>query len=554
MVVTACGNSKGGGNTGAKGVKVSGKAGGTLSVLMVADFEHLDPSRNYVSTALNFSRLLYRTLTTYGAVAGPKGLEIVPDLATNLGEASDGGKTWTFHLKNGLKYEDGTAITTQDIKYGVERSFSDLLPEGPQYAKQFLIGGDTYAGPYKDGGKGLASIETPDAKTIVFKLKAPHGDFNFTTALPTFSPVPKVKDTGVNYDKHVFSSGPYKISEYKLGKDMKLVRNPNWDAKTDPVRAALPDNINVTFGVDPGVIDQRILADNGPDKNAVTLDTSIQPETVSKVLAGTQYSSRTVGGYTGFLRYIAINTSKAPFDNAKVRQAITYCTNKEAQQTARGGRLAGGDITQQILVPTVKGYEEYDPLGLKATPQGDPVKGKQMLIDAGVKLPLKMTFQANDTGKGVKQATAFQAALKRCNVNVTVSNLPSATYYTTIGKPKDEANAVIAGWGPDWPSASTVIPPLFDSRQIKPAGNQIFSLFKGTEADALDKEMDVAAADANIASATTKWTALDKKITDLALFIPLLTDKAQYIWGSNVKNVFIHAFFGDPDMAAVGVL
>ena len=528
-------------------------AGGSLNVLMVSDFDHLDPARNYVSQALNFSRLLYRTLTTYKSVAGGSGLDLVPDLATNLGEPSNNGKTWTFHLKKGLKYEDGTTITSQDIKYNVERSFSDLLPEGPQYARQFLVGGDSYPGPYKDGGQGLASIVTPDATTIIFQLKSPHGDFNYTTALPTFSPVPKAMDTGVNYDKHVFSSGPYKIESYVAAKQMILVRNGFWSRETDTARAALPDTVNVTFGLDPSIIDQRILASTGPDSRAVQLDTSIQPENVAKVIGSSQYASRTVGGSTGFLRYIAINTSHKPFDNLKVRQAISYCTDKQAQQTARGGHLVGGDITQQILVPSVKGYQKYDPLGLDSTPQGDPAKGKALLAQSGVKLPLNMTFQANDTGKGVKQATAFQAAMKRCGINVTVNNLPATSYYSTVGQPNHEADALIAGWGPDWPSASTVIPPLFDSRQIKPAGNQIFSMYQGADASALDRQMDDPSSDPSLASATAKWTALDHAITDRALFVPLLSDKAQYIWGNAVRHAYIHAFFGDLDMVALGV-
>ena len=135
--------------------------GGTLKHLDVSDFEHLDPQRNYVSNALNAGRLIYRTLTTFPSKPGEEGNKIVPDMATDLGTPSEGGKVWTFTLKDNLKYEDGTPIVAADIKYGVERSFSDQLPEGPQYAKQYLEGGADYKGPYVDD-KGLASIETPD--------------------------------------------------------------------------------------------------------------------------------------------------------------------------------------------------------------------------------------------------------------------------------------------------------------------------------------------------------------------------------------------------------
>ncbi|MGZ4632790.1 MAG: ABC transporter substrate-binding protein, partial [Actinomycetes bacterium] len=267
-LVAACGGN--GASDGGKGdAAASGAKGGTLNILMIADFEHLDPQRNYVTQALNFgSRLLYRSLTGYKSVPGPDGSTLVPDLATDLGKPSDGNKTWTFTLKDGVKFEDGSPITCADVKYGVERSMSDQITAGPQYAKQYLVGGDAYKGPYKDGGKGLDSIQCTDEKTIVFTLNKAIGDFNYTTSLPTFAPVPKAKDTNVKYDDHPVSSGPYKIESYQRDKQLTLVRNESWDPKTDTIRKAYPDKIVTTFGLDPAVIDQRLIADAPADQTA----------------------------------------------------------------------------------------------------------------------------------------------------------------------------------------------------------------------------------------------------------------------------------------------
>jgi len=106
LTATACGGSSGGGsNNGSSGSRDTAKAGGTLHVLMVADFEHLDPQRNYVSSALNFGeRLLYRTLTSYKSVSGPNGSQIEGDLAKDTGKGTDDNKTWTFVLRDGLKF------------------------------------------------------------------------------------------------------------------------------------------------------------------------------------------------------------------------------------------------------------------------------------------------------------------------------------------------------------------------------------------------------------------------------------------------------------------
>jgi len=544
------GDTGGGGNSNAAEGKTQGKKGGDLQLLLVDDFEHLDPARNYVATSLNFGgRLLYRSLTTYKAVEGKEGADVVPDLATDLGQASDDAKTWTFTLKDGLKYEDGSPIVAADVKYGVERTFSDLLPEGPQYARQYLAGTDDYKGPYvgdNNGGKGLESIQTPDDKTIVFTLKQPVGDFSYTVALPVFSPVPKAKDTKEQYDNRVFSSGPYKIDTYQRGKSLKLVRNDQWSA--DDVRGAYPDTITATMGVDPSVIDQRIIADAGQDQNAIMLDTSVQPESLATALNDPNVKERSVTGLSGFLRYVAMNTSKPPFDNVKVRQAVQFAVNKEAYRTARGGPIAGGDYANTMLIPTINGHQPFNLY--EAPPQGDPDKAKQLLAEAGVTTPLKITFATTNVGKGVSTGEAIQAALARAGIEVTVDQKDPSVYYTEIGDAAKQPEMVTAAWGPDWPNASTVLPPLFDGRQIKQQGNQNFSQLNDP---AINKEMDEISAITDLDEQGKRWGELDKKIMELAPVVPILYDKLLLVSGSKVQGDYIHAFYGEYDMASLSV-
>jgi peptide/nickel transport system substrate-binding protein len=542
LTATACGGSSKTGTT-----APAGKKGGTLNVLLVGDFEHLDPQRNYVSSALNFGRLLYRQLTTYKSLPGAAGTELAPDLATDLGKSSNNAKTWTFTLKSGLKYQDGKEILASDVKYGVERSMSPLIDSGPQYAKQYLVGGTEYKGPYE--GKELASVVADDAKkTITFNLKAPHGDFPYTVSLPTFSPVPKAKDTKVNYDGQIWSNGPYKIDTYARGKSMTLSRNTNWGQ--DDVRKALPDSIKVVMGLDPAVIDNRLIASTAADATAVQLDSSVQPANVAKVLNVPAVKARSVQGTTGFLRYIAMNTTKGPLKNVKVRQALEYAINKQDQQTARGGVNAAGDIATTILAPTVQGHKDFDPYQQGDT--GDPAKAKQLLAAAGYPSGFTATLQATSTPKGIAQATAFQAAMKRAGVTIKIAQVDSSVYYTTIGDIKREPEFVIAAWGPDWPSASTVIPPLFDGRQIVPQGNQNFSQLNEK---VVNDEMDRIAALTDAKAANKAWGDLDETIMeDFAPIFPLLNDKAIFLYGSSVKGVFLHGFYGQPDMAALGVV
>jgi len=534
---TSTGGASGSADT--KGVK-----GGTINVLNVSDFEHLDPARTYVVDALNFSRMLYRTLTTYKAVPGPSGNDVVGDLATDTGTPSNNGKTWKFTLRSGLKYEDGTPIKAEDIKYGVERSFDPDLPEGPQYMAQFLADVPTgYKGP-KKSGTALPSIVVA-GNSITFKLKRPVGDFSYTVALPTTAPVPQAKDTGIQYDNRPFSSGPYKIESYKRGKSLTLSRNTFWNKKSDPVRNAYPDKVVCTFGLDPATIDQRLIADSAQDQTAIDFDSVLAPESIPATQSNPAVKSRTISGPTPFLRYVAINMKKVP--NLKVRQAINYAMNKETYRTARGGKFAGAYGTT-ILPPTLKSYQKFDLY--PAPPQGDPFKAKKLLQESGVPIPLKLTLATSATSKGVATAVAVQAALKRADIQVNIQQLAQDIYYTTVGDTAKEPELVTAAWGADWPAASTVIPPLFDGRQIKPQGNQVFSLLNDPKINA---EMDRINGITDPAKQGPEWAKLDKTIMEQAPIVPILYDSAIQLHGSKVKGGYLHAFFGQFDMVSLSV-
>ncbi|HUR51727.1 MAG TPA: ABC transporter substrate-binding protein [Mycobacteriales bacterium] len=541
LLAAACGGS----SDDKKNTPASGGKGGQLNVFSISDFEHIDPQRTYVATNMNFIRLFTRQLTSYKTGSIEASQELAPDLATDTGTATDGNKTWKFTLKDGLKYEDGSPITTQDIKYGIERSFSPIIDSGPQYFKHWLVGGEAYKGPYD--GKELDSIETPDAKTIIFRLSKAHADFNYMAALPTSTPVPKAKDTKANYDARPFSSGPYKIDVYARGgsKGMTLSRNQYWS--NDDIRKALPDTIKVTF-LDAKVIDSRLIASAALDANAVALDSSVQPENVAAVNSRPDVKSRSTAGATGFLRYIAMNTTKGPLKDVKVRQALEWGINKQDQQTARGGPLAAGDVATTLIAPNLGGFEQYNAY---AGEKGDVAKAKQLLAAAGYPNGFTATLTANTTPKGQAQAVAFQASMKKIGVTIKVKSVDSAVFYDTVGDAKNETEFVLAGWGPDWPSAISVIPPLFDGRQIVPTGNQNFSQLNDP---ALNAEMDRIAAMDNLEEANKAWAALDKKImTDFAPIFPLLNEKAIFLAGKNVKGAYMMSLFGSIDLSNLSV-
>ena len=155
----------------------------------------------------------------------------------------DNGLTWTYHIRPGVKFEDGTTVTSQDVKYAVERTFDrSVLTNGPSYFA-VLLGGNAakYPGPYKDRSKnlmGLTAVTTPNPTTIVFHLAKPFSDFNYVVTIPQTAPVPPNKDTGAKYQLHPMSTGPYKFQSYQLNKQAALVKNPEWKAVRGPDRSS----------------------------------------------------------------------------------------------------------------------------------------------------------------------------------------------------------------------------------------------------------------------------------------------------------------------------
>src|SRR6266702_3487287 len=211
-------------------INPSAHKGGTIIYDNSSPPESTDPGNTYYPFNWDFTRLYAMPLMTYKSCPGSCGLQVVPDLATAPGIASNDGLTWTYHIHQDVKFENGQTVTSADVKYAVERTFDrSMLGNGPFYF-QTLLGGNaaTYPGPYKDRSAnlmGLTAVTTPNATTVVFHLAHPFADFNYVAAIPQTAPVPPDKDTGTKYQLHPMSTGPYKFASYQLNKQITLVPN-----------------------------------------------------------------------------------------------------------------------------------------------------------------------------------------------------------------------------------------------------------------------------------------------------------------------------------------
>ncbi|MFJ9568512.1 ABC transporter substrate-binding protein [Streptomyces bacillaris] len=548
----ACGPEDSKGGDSGSGAEGTPQKGGTLTVLNRSPQQDFDPARLYTSGGGNVPSLVFRTLTTRNREDGAEGAKVVPDLATDLGRPNEDATVWTYTLKEGLKYEDGTAITSADIKYGIERSFAPELSGGAPYLRDWLIGGADYQGPYKEK-KGLDSIEVPDDRTIVFRLNKPEGEFPFLATQTQTTPVPKAKDTGTKYEEHPVSSGPYKVvSNENDGERLILERNPHWSAATDEERKAYPDRIDVRSGLDATVINQRLSASQGPDAAAVTTDTNLGPAELAKVGSDKKLAARVGTGHFGYTNYIAFNPEVKPFDDPKVRQAIAYAVDRTSVINAAGGSSLAEPATTFLPERDFFGHTPYDHFPAGKT--GNAEKAKELLKEAGHEKGLTVTLthsNAKDFQTSPEIATAIQAALKKAGITVKLQGLEDNDYSDTTHDAKRTPGFFLSRWGADWPSGGPFLAPIFDGRQIVRDGSNYNAAFLNDPE--VNKEIDEINKLTDLKAAAARWGALDSKIGEKALTVPLFHPVYKRLYGESVKNVVISDWTGVLDVSQVAV-
>lgn len=539
-----------------------GSKGGTLNVGSTSDVDYMDPARTYYAFSWDIHQLINRTMLTYPADPDPtKGLQLVGDIAEGPATPQDGNKTWTYKIKPGIKYEDGTPVTSKDIKYAIERVFAtDVINGGPTYFITFLDDkNNPYKGPYKDKDPnhlGLKSIVTPDDSTITFHLNQPFSEFNYLMTTFATSPVPQKVDLnpktgGANYNNHVVATGPYKVASYVPSKSIDLVRNDQYDPSTDGTRAAYPDKIHFTTNLAADTNDQDI------QQGSVDLDiggTGVQQTMQANILSDPSLKARSLNPVTGFTRYFSIMTKVPPLTNVHCRRALEYAVNKNNQVRARGGPIGGGAPASTMDPPSLTGYEKYD---LYPTPNfgGDVAKAKQELQACGKPNGFPITIVTTNSGKGPIQAQFLQQDLKAIGLKASVKQFDAATYYSSvIGVPanvlKNHYGIAVAGWGPDWPAPYGFYENIVDPRKILPQGN---SNYGSCDDPKITHLIDQALAAPSQADAFKFWNQVDRTVLEDACDIPVTYDKALDLFSARLHNVYIEPAFGIVDIRSVAV-
>ena len=565
LVVAACGSDDDKASTSGDSTTKSvptGQKGGSVTALAAGDVDYMDPGQTYYTFGYQVAYSVNRALYYFSPEDSSKQ---IPDIAAGEPEIAEDGKSMTIKLQEGIKFSPpvSRAVKCDDIKYAFERGFSENVPNA--YATQYF--GDIVGAPSTPtkGIKDISGITCPDDQTITFALKTPTaGALYAALVMPITIPVPREyaskfdESNPSKYDKNVVFTGPYQVknnSEGKLtgwepGKQIDVIRNPNWDEKTD-FRPAYLDSWKVTEGnTDASVANKRILQGEG----LVTGD-GPPPADVLKQ-AATRYKSQLIFSPSGGTRYVAMNTTRPPFDDINVRKAVIAATDRNALRLARGGAI-NGPIAWSYLPPDFPGGEQSGGLKPPAdidflqAEQGDLALAQEYLKKAGFKDGKykgdAIFMPATNSDPGKKMSEVMQAQLEKLGFEVNARFLPQNTLYTKYcnsGKSNYDVCPNV-GFFKDFLDGASLIKPTFYGPAIIPQNNTNWPLLDDAN---VNKLIETASATKPGEERDQAWADANLAITRLAVAVPVIWDNTPII-GSKDVNLVSDDYANSPFMA-----
>jgi peptide/nickel transport system substrate-binding protein len=599
---TTSSSSSGGGSTSGKSYDNGSPAkGGTYTVGWEQSFgftDNLDPTGEYLGNAWAIlDNLLVRPLIGYKHQPGAEGNDLIGDLATDVPTPTDGGLTYTYHLRSGIKFGPpiNRVITSKDVAYALDRLANK--DDGGEYGFYYTVIKGWDAASSSKTFTHISGVSTPDDSTIVIHLTTPTGDFNKRMAMPATAPIPP--EVGAcfqgkpgDYGRVLISSSSYTIqgsvgtkwsgcASLKPfagyagadGNHLTLVRNPTYDQSTDDYRKNYPDKFSFVINSNADDIFNKVQAGTYDDE-----ESSPSPKVLRQYSTSPNLKPRLLSNVGDRTWYLTMNLTQPPFDDIHVRKAMNYIIDKNALRLAWGGPIEGS-IATHIVPPVLYngGLAEYDPY---ATPNesGDLAKAqaemKQSKYDPGktgncTASACKGVLMIGDTrALDNRMIPIIQADAKKIGITFTVRQINGA--YTTIQTTsKNVPISERPGWGKDYADASTFFAELFDGRAIIPQGNTNYSLVGVTPAINTAKKLglkgnlnNIPSVNGQIDSCQKKlgqdrincWEALDKNLmTNVVPWVPYLWSNVVKIVGPNVTHWNYDQFADDTGYSQVSV-
>jgi peptide/nickel transport system substrate-binding protein len=444
----------------------AGKTGGTLRInLSETDFDFLDPALSYSNWTWQFTYLTDLKLLNYPDKPRPEGSQLVAE-AADLPVVSADGKTYTFTVKPGFKFNTGEVVTAQSFADAIDRTLNPKMQSpgaGDIFAGAILGYADMVAGKTKH----TAGV-TVKGNKLTIKLSKVDPAFLSKISLPFFTAIPKgmpINDKGEHTPP---MAGPYYIKSYDVGRQAIFERNPNYKGP----RPHNPDRIVVTINTD---LNQSLLQVRAgqADFDAGGLPpeqvASLAPVLGKQFLVDTQLE----------VDYLALNTSAGHFfSDLNARKAANYAIDRPAMLRARGA--FAGKRTDQLLPPGIAGFRDEKIYPFKGA---DPAKAKTFYNKGG-----KITVYTANAGAALIQGQVLQYNFKQIGIDTNIQQFTSAVLYSKSGTQGEPFDAAVVGWGSDYPDPSDFLDVLLNGKNIQATNNNNKSYLNAPEVnEALDK-------------------------------------------------------------------
>jgi peptide/nickel transport system substrate-binding protein len=552
-------------------------SGGTLNIISASGPSFLDTvpayytvdyqlERAYARQLLSYPTEPYNSFTSPGWTAD---ITPVPDAATQVpsvtnGGITNGGKTYTFHIKPGVDWGTTPArqVTSQDFLREFKAFFNPVSPVGnPVYYTSTIAGLSAYDSAETayfankahaptaanianfQNTHNISGITTPDSSTIVFTLIAPASDFLYMMSMPFTSARPVEYDSYVPasgpLNQHIISDGPYSVSSYVPGKSITLVKNPAWNQSTDSLRHDYVNTIVDTFGVTSA---ETQLSDlQAGTQDLMDSGTTLNPASVPGLIAS-HPSNFVIWPQSSTFPYIVFNLRSPDANGAAgkllFRQAVEAGLDKSAVVKATGGP-AIATILNTVIMPGNTGFVNYN-LYPDNNGQGNTATCKSDLAKAGYPNGVTLTYMYPNDSTDVRQFTAIQASLANCGITLTGKPEPSSSFFTDLGNSPENNKAGAwdmgqPGWFPDWfgNNGRTVVQALFQGPNCV-----INTVNYGCyDSNAVNSLITQAEGAGTLSAAGNFWHQADMQIMSDAVIVPIQDENIAIYSSSRVRGI-----------------
>lgn len=512
------------GSTGSAGSAPAGfqpqHKGGTLHLVAKSAGGTLDPQVNYTLQYWQLYQATYDGLLSFTKVGGQESFNVVPDLATAMPKVTNGGKTYQFTLRQGIKFSNGQPVTVADVAASFKRIFTVSSPTAGTFYNG-IIGADAcLKSPGTcDLSKGI--VVDPATNGVTINLVAPDPELPYKLAVPHASILPKgspAKDAGTT---PLPTTGPYMFASYDPNRALKMVRNPyfkEWSRAAQP--QGYSDEIDETFGL---TVEAEVTAvENGQ------ADWLFDPPPADRLNEiGTKYAAQAHVNSLTAMWYLPMNVNIPPFNNLKARQAVNWAVDRAAAVRLYGGSNLAQPVCT-VLPPGFPGHVDfcqYTKGGGTTWTAPDLAKAKQLVQESGTAgMSVGVVVQDDEVNKAIGEYV--QSMLNSIGYKATLKPISANIQFTYIQNTKNKVQISLTSWYQDYPAASDFLNVLLSCASFHPGSDSSINI-----AGFCNKPIDAQMQDAlrtertSMDQANQKWGQIDQAVMAQAPIAPLFTPK-----------------------------